>query len=89
MKSIPARELRNEVSAVLRRVEAGEQFVVTLNGRPIAELKPVASRPVWRSWDEFFADSNRWQADTELAQELASMLSDTTDDLRWNDPKPD
>lgn len=88
MKSIPARELRNEVSAVLRRVEAGEQFVVTLHGRPVAELTPVASRPTWRSWDEFFADSDRWQADPRLAQELAAMLSDTTDDVPWNDPRP-
>ncbi len=88
MKSMPARELRNQVSAVLRRVEAGEQFVVTLHGRPVAELHPVASKPTWRSWDGFFSDASRWQADPELAKELAAMLSDTTDDLPWNDPNP-
>lgn len=89
MRSIPARELRNDVSAVLRRVEAGEQFLITLHGRPIAELKPLTSRPTWRSWDEFFADSDRWQADPALARELAIMLSDTTEDVPWNEPRPD
>jgi prevent-host-death family protein len=39
--TIPQRVLRNEVSDVLRRVEAGEEFVVTVSGRPVAELRPV------------------------------------------------
>ena len=39
--TIPQRELRNDVSAVLRRVEAGEEFVVTVSGRPVAELRPA------------------------------------------------
>ena len=39
--TIPQRELRNDVSAVLKRVEAGEEFVVTVSGRPVAELRPV------------------------------------------------
>ena len=42
--TIPQRDLRNDVSAVLRRVEAGEEFVVTVSGRPVAELRPVAKR---------------------------------------------
>lgn len=41
--TIPQRELRNDVSSVLRRVEAGEEFIVTVSGRPVAELRPVAS----------------------------------------------
>lgn len=39
--TIPQRELRNDVSSVLRRVEAGEEFIVTVSGRPVAELRPV------------------------------------------------
>lgn len=41
MPTIPHRELRNDSAAILRRVEAGESFVVTNNGRPIAELVPI------------------------------------------------
>ena len=40
MEIIPQRELRNHVSDVLRRAEAGERFVVTVGGRPVAELGP-------------------------------------------------
>ncbi len=43
MTSIPQRELRNNVSDVLRRAENGERFTITVNGRPVAELGPVRS----------------------------------------------
>ena len=39
--TIPQRELRNDVGAVLRRVEAGEEFIITVSGRPVAELRPL------------------------------------------------
>lgn len=39
--TIPQRDLRNDVGAVLRRVEAGEEFIVTVSGRPVAELRPL------------------------------------------------
>jgi prevent-host-death family protein len=39
---IPQRELRNQVGAVLRRAEQGERFAITVGGRPVAELGPLA-----------------------------------------------
>lgn len=36
----PQRKLRTESGELLRRAEAGEQFVITLNGRPVATLGP-------------------------------------------------
>lgn len=41
MTVIAQRELRNQVSAVLKRAEQGEQFTVTVDGRPVAELRPL------------------------------------------------
>jgi len=38
---IQQKELRNQVGQVLRRVEAGESLIVTVSGRPVAELSPV------------------------------------------------
>jgi prevent-host-death family protein len=38
---IAQRELRNDNAEVIRRVEAGETFVVTRNGVPVAELRPL------------------------------------------------
>jgi len=40
-RTIPQRELRNNVSAVLRAAEAGETFTVTVRGRPVARLVPA------------------------------------------------
>jgi len=79
----PARELRNHVSEVLRRVEAGERLTVTVNGRPVAELLPMDPRPRFVSWEEFLT----WpKADPGLRDELREMLSETTDDLPWPAP---
>jgi prevent-host-death family protein len=42
--TIPQKELRNSVGDVLRRAEAGEQFTITVAGRPVAELGPTRRR---------------------------------------------
>lgn len=44
MTVIPQKELRNNVGEVLRRAEAGEEFTVTVSGRPVARLGPAAAR---------------------------------------------
>lgn len=81
MTDIPARDLRNDVSAVLRRVEQGEHLRVTVSGRPVAELVPLTIRPRSMAWDAFFRESDRWRADPGLDRELADLLPGTTDDL--------
>jgi prevent-host-death family protein len=40
---IPQRELRNNNAAVIAAVAAGETFVVTRNGTPVAELRPLTT----------------------------------------------
>ena len=45
-KQISQRQLRNESGAVLRAVEAGESFIITNNGRPVAELRPISADPL-------------------------------------------
>jgi prevent-host-death family protein len=42
--TIAQRELRNDSGNILRRVENGEEFIVTRNGTPVAELRPAARR---------------------------------------------
>jgi prevent-host-death family protein len=44
MKTIPHRELRNQSARVLREAEAGQLFTITVDGRPVARLGPVARR---------------------------------------------
>ncbi len=40
-RTIPQRELRNDNAKVIEAVTAGETFVVTRNGEPVAELRPI------------------------------------------------
>jgi prevent-host-death family protein len=40
-RTIPQRELRNNVAEVLRRAEAGTEFTITVRGRPVARLGPA------------------------------------------------
>lgn len=40
-RTIPQRELRNNVGAILRATEAGETFTVTVRGRPVARVVPA------------------------------------------------
>ena len=51
MPVIPQKELRNNVGEVLRRAEAGEEFTITVAGRPVAQLGP-ARRRQWVSGPE-------------------------------------
>ena len=39
-ETIGQRQLRNDNAEIMRRVEAGESFVITRNGRPVADLTP-------------------------------------------------
>lgn len=54
MTVIPQKELRNQVGAVLRRVEGGETLTVTVSGRPVARLSPIRHRR-WVSGDDLAA----------------------------------
>jgi prevent-host-death family protein len=43
-RTITQRELRNDSAAVLREVEAGRTVIVSRNGTPVGELRPVNRR---------------------------------------------
>jgi len=81
MGEVASRELRNDTRGLLRRVEAGEQVVITVDGRPVAVLAPVSERPRWMPKNEFVRRFAEKQADWELAHELRQLAPDVTDDL--------
>ena len=81
MGEVASRELRNDTRGVLRRVEAGEYVVITVDGRPVAVLSPVSGRPRWISKHAFIHRFGNSQADPGLARELRELLPDVTDDL--------
>jgi prevent-host-death family protein len=62
-ETISQRELRNNSGEVLRRVQAGESYVVTNHGRPVARLVPLESeiglkvaKPATRRFDIAWID---------------------------------
>ena len=67
METVGLRELRQDASELVRRVEAGEEITISVSGRPSAVLVPV--RPTrWRTWDEI-EELFRGPADPEWAQD--------------------
>jgi prevent-host-death family protein len=40
-RTIPQRELRNNIGEILREAEAGTEFTITVRGRPVARLGPT------------------------------------------------
>ena len=63
------RELRQQASELVRRVESGEEITITVAGRPSARLVPAAQR-VWRSWADVAAlfdgpPDAEWDADRD------------------------
>jgi prevent-host-death family protein len=76
---IALRELRNNTSEVLRRVEDGEEIDVTVNGRAVARLVPLPRRPRFLPAATVLAN----QADPGLLDDLRELLGDeTTDDMK-------
>jgi prevent-host-death family protein len=69
MDVVGLRELRQNASDLVRRVEEGEEITITVAGRPGARLVPAAPR-TWRHWadvSELFGGpaDPAWDADRE------------------------
>ena len=77
MATIPQKELRNHVGEVLRRAEAGEQFTITVSGRPVAELGPVRTR----QWVPSAQLADLWATppDHTLDKDLEALGGELTD----------
>lgn len=70
MATVGLRELRQDASEIVRRVEAGEQIDVTVSGRLAARMVPAAPRR-WQRWEnvaDAFAGGPDpdWQHDRDL-----------------------
>lgn len=73
MTTVGLRELRQDASALVRRVEDGEEITITVAGRESARLVPARSTR-WRTWtdvDELFRGPGdpHWAQDRELVDD--------------------
>ena len=67
MTTTGSRELRQQASDLVRRAEGGEILTVTVSGRAVATLGPLAP-PAWRTWSEV-AEVFAGAADRDGAQD--------------------
>ena len=51
-RTVSLREANQSFARCIREVEAGEEFVITRNGKPVARLSPVTGRRVLTSEQE-------------------------------------
>ena len=82
MAAVASRELRNHTRALLDRVDAGEVITIAVDGREVAELRPIARERRWMKRAEFARLVLTHQADAALRAELHRLAPDTTDDLQ-------
>ena len=73
MNSVGLRELRQDASELVRRVENGEEFEITVAGRLAARLVPAAPRR-WQRWNaiaDLFTGpvDEAWNAERELVDQ--------------------
>ena len=74
--------MRNDTAGVLRRVEAGETIVITVRGKPVADLVPHRPEgPRWVGPEEVMEIVTKYSADPGLRDDLERIAGDTTDDL--------
>ena len=78
---VATRELRNDTAGVLRRVEAGETVVITVRGKPVANLVPHRTDiPRWMHRDELVELLKTRSADPGLRDDLERIAGETTDE---------
>ena len=82
MTRVASRELRNDTAGVLRRVQAGEEVTITVNGQPVAVISAASPRRRrWLTKSELLQRLQTSQADAGLREDLAELAGETTDDL--------
>jgi prevent-host-death family protein len=72
---VSVRELRNHTGRVIAAVESGEPVVLTVHGRPVADIVPRRTRSERRPSELLLADL---AAISDLARELG-VVSDPAD----------
>lgn len=66
---------------MLRRVEGGESVVITVRGKPVADLVPHrADGPRWMPRDELVEFLKTHSADPGLRDDLERIAGETTDE---------
>jgi len=61
MSQVGVRELKNQLSRYLKRVQEGEEIIVTEHGRSVARLLPVLTPPLKKDLEPLLREGTvRW-----------------------------
>jgi len=82
---VSVRELRNHTGRVVAAIESGEAVVLTVHGRPVADIVPRRRRSERRSSERLLAELSEL-SNLARAQDVESPAEDfvvglTTDDM--------
>ena len=80
-REIPQRELRNDVAEVLREVASGRRLRVTVRGRPVADLVPVAVERQFVSRSDLETILAEDPLDPGFVDDVRAALGSTVDEL--------
>lgn len=85
MDKVTIRQLRNDVSRIVRRASAGERLIITSNGVAVAEIRPLEQRTAERTLEEMIATGEliapRTRAKPRPATPIAFSGGRTTEDI--------
>lgn len=82
MQTISAEELESRTESILEQVARGENLLVTMEGRPVADLVPHwEGSGRWLTRPEVIDIVTNHAADPGLRADLDRIAGDTTDDL--------
>lgn len=83
MRTISQRELRNDNAEIIRGVEAGESYVVTRRGVPVARLVPLDDGATPEPGLPLARPAGPWRpfSDRPLVR-VAESIEEILDDLR-------
>jgi antitoxin (DNA-binding transcriptional repressor) of toxin-antitoxin stability system len=81
-RTITQRELRNSSGKIVRALDRGETFLVTREGDPVGELRPVARRRFVPAGEVMAAFASACRVDTTRFQRDLDVVVDQDPDPR-------
>jgi prevent-host-death family protein len=86
-RELTQRELRNQSGEIMRELDRGEDFIVTRNGKPVGELRPLRPRRFVPKATVLAAFANAPRIDYErLRADIDAIVDQDPTPRAWREP---